>query len=627
MESFIRRNATILKEYTPAVLCALLSCASVLYSSELYEPSVSALIESASDKKAVFTVIFVITAFAYRKIWVCCRADKRSVRAGIICAALMGICQSVGEIADEYSSLALGPNVFGTAGFYLLRAAGYGAIFFSLYLMLGHLLKIFDKRRLVNREEPRFFTANAASVFFVAAVIAVCWGFYWVALYPGVCTVDSCMQLLEGFGKAPLTDRNPVLHTLIIGVLVRVGEYVFGSFNAGIAFFSFLQLVCGAVIISFVIRYMASRGVSVAARASVLAFYALNPIVGAYSVTMWKDVWLSFGFLVYVVLLIDACHDPNAFFASVPKLVFLGAVMLLIIFFKGTGIVLAFLPYPMLYMFSRGRRLRVTAVAASVLCVFAVVRSVVFPAVGIEKGDVKEVMSAPLQQIARTVVLCSDELTSEQRDLIGQILPYEDIPYLYDPHISDDIKGNLDEEAFLNEPLKYIKLWAELGLEYPGVYAESFILGSYGYWYADVEYSLVGSGLYYGVANDYLLPNGYELPTDEPLSESCPLPEQLDLRIRTVEAINIDMRDIPVLSLFLSIGAYFGAALMLSSICIARKKRAMMPAFIAVAAVFLTDILSPVYAEARYAYPAVLALPVLAVFTVCGFKNYTQEDI
>lgn len=54
-----------------------------------------------------------------------------------------------------------------------------------------------------------------------------------------------------------------------------------------------------------------------------------------------------------------------------------------------------------------------------------------------------------------------------------------------------------------------------------------------------------------------------------------------------------------------------------------------MPAFIAVAAVFLTDILSPVYAEARYVYPAVLALPVLAVFTFCEFRKpiRAQKDI
>ena len=89
-------------------------------------------------------------------------------------------------------------------------------------------------------------------------------------------------------------------------------------------------------------------------------------------------------------------------------------------------------------------------------------------------------------------MLCNDRaLSKEELALIEQVVDLTYIKQLYDPHFADNIKelvraGNQDYLA--EHKGEFFRLWAGLGLRYPGDYMTAYIRQTYGYWYPDSFY-------------------------------------------------------------------------------------------------------------------------------------------
>ena len=77
--------------------------------------------------------------------------------------------------------------------------------------------------------------------------------------------------------------------------------------------------------------------------------------------------------------------------------------------------------------------------------------------------------------------------------------------------------------------------------------------------------------------------------------------------------VNVHLPSIPVLGAAFSIGGWTWAALVFAAVAFLRRRRAHVPVFLLAAAVLATCLISPVFAEARYAYPILLLLPLLGI--------------
>ena len=89
----------------------------------------------------------------------------------------------------------------------------------------------------------------------------------------------------------------------------------------------------------------------------------------------------------------------------------------------------------------------------------------------------------------------------------------------------------------------------QLFIKYPREYVEAFLSGSYGYWYPETVYWQVSSYSYYRSANQYT-------SHDKNISQ-CKPPRLEELRNIISSCINYHFRNIPVISMFLSIALYF----------------------------------------------------------------------
>lgn len=91
-----------------------------------------------------------------------------------------------------------------------------------------------------------------------AALIFVCWLPVMLAYWPGISAYDIYTQIFEVF-EDDYTNRNPLLHTLILGAFYRLGEGL-GSAVLGYALFILMQMAVMAG------AYGAAMGLSVAHR-------------------------------------------------------------------------------------------------------------------------------------------------------------------------------------------------------------------------------------------------------------------------------------------------------------------------------------------------------------------------
>ena len=97
-----------------------------------------------------------------------------------------------------------------------------------------------------------------------------------------------------------------------------------------------------------------------------------------------------------------------------------------------------------------------------------------------EKGSKAEMLSLPMQQMARSYVYHQEEFSKEDRD---ELLRFFDESALlqYTYYLSDPVKNGLDMEEF--ELSDFVRLWLRLGRQFPGEYVKSPLYNTMGLWY------------------------------------------------------------------------------------------------------------------------------------------------
>lgn len=122
--------------------------------------------------------------------------------------------------------------------------------------------------------------------------------------WPGSVDWDSWGQISQVLGVQEMTAHHTVLSTWLHGWLFRLGRAL-GSDNLGVFLYIVLQfLVCAWVfgqVTAFAARLGCSRGVQYA----VTAFFALDPIWGAFIQTQVKDTLYAGLFVLFVLKTAD----------------------------------------------------------------------------------------------------------------------------------------------------------------------------------------------------------------------------------------------------------------------------------------------------------------------------------
>lgn len=441
----------------------------------------------------------------------------------------------------------------------------------------------------------------------VGAVCLVCWLPYLLKNFPGVMTIDSMNQFAQVIGIYAPSNHHPWTHTLVMKFFYEAGYMLTGDRTLAIAFYTVFQMVFMAICVAYLVHTLVKIGIRKKVLIAVTAFYALVPYNALYAVTVWKDSMFAGGVLLYVCTLLRFLQwkDTEVSWGSLRSEQFCDMVMLvvsgfLMSVFRTNGWYAFLITLPFVVLILRKHWKLVLSMQVLVVLAVLVMKGPVMDAQHVIQPDLIESLSIPAQQISRVIVQ-NKPVTEEQDAFLNHILDTSKIKDLYNPYVSDGFKRlvRAGDETYLEEHFtEFLKVYVQIGLEYPMDYLIAFRDQSIGYWFP------TQSGIIAG--DEGVIPNEFGVENRSLLKGPV---------VVKINEIALKLKDIlPGYGNLWCMGALFWLILLAGGILLVRGDRRQLLLYIPCIAIFLTLVAAtPVAKEFRYAYAYIYCVPLYLV--------------
>lgn len=505
----------------------------------------------------------------------------------------------------------------------------FGGLFGSLvcFLLLGESRKL----SLIRERTSSLWLAQKVSgretgkVFLVSVLfIMLCWLPVYLAYYPAICAYDSPIQTgqaVEGY----MIDHHPIAHTLLIKGAIWLGQNLLGSINAGIGVYTLLQQLFLASSFALGIAFLWRQECRRIWLLLLQLFCMLYPFHLYMSVSMTKDTVFSGFFLLQILSFSRLISGENEDKKSLP--------MGLLFFFSTVGMILfrtngryAFL---VLLMFLLAAVLlgkvqrrffgRLFLWALGAFLVGNVLLAVLFEVTDAEQGDRREMLSMPIQQLARVMVYHGgvnvlpeddDTMDAADRALINDFLLDEAYRY-YDPGFADPVKRHTNTYVVRYRPGDFFKTYFHLFIQYPGDYINAALAVNAGYLSPqDVTHAYVN-------VTDHLTNMGYvQTRWEEETLNSRGIYKDSKwwglFQLMEQWAQDNAYLKLPVLKYLFVPGTWFYLYLLLFGWLLIRCRFRLCLPFALVGGYYLTLFLGPTV-QLRYIYPVMITFPFLVL--------------
>ena len=447
----------------------------------------------------------------------------------------------------------------------------------------------------------------------------IVWGIVLLAVWPGFFVYDA-QEEFNQVAQRRFTTHHPLLHVLLLGGIISAGNKLFGSYNAGIACYMIFQMTVLAVCFTWVLDSLRKRGAPLWLRVAGTLYFAFFPVIQMYVLCSAKDTLYSAAMLAVILLLVQMAEEREAFFSTKKNVAALAGALCLMALMRHNGLYILILLIPAMAALA-GRKQWMRAALAG-LCALILTLGVsaglktVFHA---EDSENQEMLTVPIQQLARTWTLSPEVFTEEEEEVLFSFLPREALKR-YTPKLSDNVKISFNNAAYAQDSSAFWRLWLSIGGKAPASYLNAWLLTSYGFWYPDaVLDGYQGNTVFtftYGESSYF----GYE--TELPGQRHSFIP-WLDALFEKM-SLELFQQRVPVVSMLFSPGFLFWvyAAGIVFLVRCGRFRQAA--AFLPAGLNWLTVLLGPT-SLVRYVLIFWFALPVLALVVSRGKLCYTEE--
>ncbi len=318
------------------------------------------------------------------------------------------------------------------------------------------------------------------------AAIFLCWLPFAVIRYPVGIEYDAHFQIEQFLGLQPMTAHWPPFSSMLMGSFVWLGGALFDSYDVGIFVFILCQsLVCSAIL-AYTVKTMADLGVARPWRLVSVAVYALAVVYPSYLTAAVKDALFSAVTVLFVTLLIRCLYLPHR--RGRPIILGVTALLMCLLRKNGVYVLIPCLLVLLVWALIRKDRARLlAAVALAAACLLnAGYEKILLPALDIPAGSVAEALSVPFQQTARYVRDHPEDVTAEEREIIGAVLDYESLENgIYNPDLSDPVK--IAYHGDTRALIRYMGVWGSQFFRHPGTYFQATLANSCGFYYPDAR--------------------------------------------------------------------------------------------------------------------------------------------
>ena len=454
-----------------------------------------------------------------------------------------------------------------------------------------------------GRKDGDFCTAGAYALIFLAYVPQ------FLVFYPGSFMYDTQRQTFQIAGNAYDTF-HPLLHTLMIRFCLSFSGLL-GSFEKCAALYSLLQMLLLSLCFALVCASMA-RVCSRNAGRRTLAFFMLYPTHAAMASNCIKDVLFSGFFALFVTLCVErmACGHLPRRRAALHVLAGALACLLRNNMIYAMLVWAALLALVCLVQRGRARDAQTRFAAAGLFMATALsmalgtgVNAGLAAVTDAAHGSVAEMLSVPIQQLARAVWVSPESFDEGDMALMDALFPKQEY-LLYEPTLSDPVKNGMDTAFFSEHVGEAAALWARIGLRCPGVYVDAFLNLALPSLYPYSEYRVAQPYIEVGLQN-HVLTGPFAQPDMSSPVRFEGLRTWLDEHIWRTGA-----DDVPAARLLFNTGAVFWlCGLCVLAAAFAGEWRRLLVLALPVL-LYMTYLLGPVM-QGRYLYPFVCILPVL----------------
>ena len=457
-----------------------------------------------------------------------------------------------------------------------------------------------DKATGKTSEPKSFKSSTPFNFFYIWAIIFLFWMPVFFALYPGAFVYDATEEYVEVISRQ-FTMHHPLLHVLALGGIVHLFEYIGAGANLGIAVYVLLQMLVMSAALSFVVRSLQMWGVTKRYAFITVLFFSIFPLFSLYAVCTAKDGLFTVFLLVAIVSMgniirsTDAEKAPASTTSMSDMVIFLASSTLMMMLrnnglyaYTATALIIVII----FIIDRRNRSASSNRIIASllILMVLSIVLSlggtrILKLATGATDGEHQEMLTVPIQQLARTYTYSPEAFTPDEEALLKAFIP-EDYLTTYSPRISDVLKSGFDNQYYESHRALLYKLWLTIGARRPLTYLNAHLGTAYGYIYPDAL-----NNVYKGnTMNTFIYTDSsyFGFETEPPGIRESMLPA-LEILIEKF-SLNLFQQKCPVLSMLFAPGFVFWVFLFVLVGYVDRKN---LPMMLLVLMTFATVLLGP----------------------------------
>lgn len=411
-------------------------------------------------------------------------------------------CLTGRDLAAEGNILWTGGYLFRTLLLGLLGGGTVGAaVCFGLYRLAAHRQK--QEQKAVSRQN-RFGGAVFGGSFLL---LVLGWLPGYLAYYPAICAYDSPTQVGQ-IAERSFIDHHPIAHTLLIKWAMDFGRSVLGSVNRGIGAYAFFQVLLLAAVFSFGLLRLYRHGVRPLWLILLLILLMVFPFNAYMSISVTKDTVFSAFFVLQILSLYEVLYEglPEKHITWRELLFFFSTLGMIL--FRNNGqyaflVLTAVLFLAVLFgRESRKRFGRLFLWSVAGLLAGNMALAALFQLTGAQQGDKREMLSMPIQQMARCMIYHGgvgvrpeDDNTMEEKEkaLIRDFILNEGYRE-YDPVISDPVKRHTNTYVVRYRLKDFASAYFRLLVKYPGDFVNAALAVDAGYLYpADVTHAYVNT--------------------------------------------------------------------------------------------------------------------------------------
>lgn len=561
---------------------------------EDYEETVNYYLAQAAELLGDYS-FFSLLIFLLAAVFLFFCSEKKqklpSVSYGL--PLFFALCLFVGKSYAETNSMAYGLGSLVNGIKFAMAVAGMTILLQRLMALFLSGYEYLGRSTWENALTRRLFSGHCFRNILV--LLLLLWLPVILLSYPGNICYDVIGQIEQGIGQTAYSAHHPLLHTLIVGGIMKAVHFLTGSWDLGLFVYIWLQALMLASALAASLAWLKKRKVSQGLLLLILFVYLLSPMYSNMVSTALKDIPFMAAVIFYLIMLAEITQNKErlkqppfvAAFLLVQVLSALlrnnGFYMILI-----SGVFLFILWFRQSDKKQKIQLMLYMILIPAVLC--KLINGMLVISLDAEKGSTREMLSLPFQQTARYLQLYREDLTEEESAAIEAVLGEVDlIASRYNPDIADPVKALYQKDVTGRELAAYLKVWTKQFFKHPGVYFDAFFVHIYGWFDPGVSNAVRYEAEYDLFEKKGLFPNADKV---------------LVFAYRLADRVSF-------LSLLQNVGAYTWALFILAAYMMKKKSREavlVIPLFVSL----LICMASPCfYLHPRYAYPIMFTVPFL----------------